>query len=136
MPIQHSPDNPPHIFAWHRAAWQQIAPHVRYKTVDKGDTIINHGDSANILWLVLRGWVKLTRQTPDGKEVIVGLCTGDDVFGETALFPDNNYPYHAEIIADGTELVMIPAEVMRNILAKDTVFSSHIVLVAVCRACQ
>ena len=87
---------------------------------------MHHGDTASNLWLVHHGWVKLTRQTPDGKETIVGLCTDGDVFGEAALFPNASYPYHAQTIGDHTELTAIPTDVIRKTIAKDSSLNGSI----------
>lgn len=103
-----------------------LTPHTKIKTYDKDDTVLHHGDAAESLWLVLKGWVKLTRQTPDGKESIVGLCTQGDVFGEAALFPNANYPYTAQIAENGTVLAAISAAAIRNLVAKDSVLSTRI----------
>jgi CRP-like cAMP-binding protein len=106
--------------------WVDIAPTLRKKSYENDDRVISHGDSAGSLWLVLSGWVKLTRQTPDGKESIVGLCTEGDVFGEAALFPHANYPYHAQTLAVHTELVAIPSDVIRKLIAENAALSGAI----------
>lgn len=124
--LPNSPTPEHALFQKHPDAWRQIAPQARRKQAHKDDAVIFHGDPANALWLVLSGWVKLSRQTPDGKETIVGLCTSGDVFGEAALFPQANYPYHAEALTEDTELTAIPADVVRNIIGKDTALSSSI----------
>lgn len=103
-----------------------LAPHAKIRLHAKDDVILHHGDAAGSLWLVLSGWVKLTRQTPDGKESIVGLCTDGDVFGEAALFPHANYPYHAQTLATNTELMAIPADIIRPMLAGNAVLSGSI----------
>lgn len=78
------------------------------------------------MWLVLSGWVKITRQTPDGKESVIGLGSDGDVFGEAALFPHANYPYHVEVLEDNTELLAIPAEAIRTIIAQNRTLSATI----------
>ena len=93
--------------------WAEITPALRKKTYENDGHIVLHGDAASNLWLVLSGWIKLTRQTPDGKESIIGLCTEGDVFGEAALFPHANYPYSAEVVGNNAELVAIPAAIIR-----------------------
>ncbi len=107
-------------------AWNIIAPNLRHKSYHKDEVVIHHGDSAGNLWLVYRGWVKLTRLTPDGKETIISLCSEDDMFGEAALFMRANYPYNAQIISSDADLAMIPAEVIRRLIAKDASLSAHI----------
>ncbi len=106
--------------------WADVSNALRKKLYEHDDRIVSHGDAANNFWLVLSGWIKLTRQTPDGKESIIGLCTEGDVFGEAALFSHANYPYTAEAIGRGVELIAIPATIMRPLVAKDSHLSKHI----------
>lgn len=106
--------------------WADVSDSLRQKTFENEYRIISHGDAAASLWLVLKGWVKLTRQTPDGKESIIGLCTEGDIFGEAALFPHANYPYTAEAIGRSAELVSVPATVIRTLIAKEPSLSSHV----------
>ena len=112
------------FFAGYPAIWQQMKPGVRTCTMHKGDTVLHHGDAAQTLWLVHHGWVKLVRQTPDGKETVAGLCTHGDMFGEAALFPHASYPYTAEALEDGTELYAIPADSLRHVLKTNAGFST------------
>jgi CRP-like cAMP-binding protein len=101
-------------------------PSLRSKTYDSDARVVSHGDAAGSLWLVLSGWVKLTRQTPDGKESITGLCTEGDVFGEAALFANANYPYSAEVVGDAAELVAVPAATIRALVVKEPALSARV----------
>ncbi len=114
------------FFAAYPALWQQLRPGIRLRTLHKGDSVLCHGDAANALWLVQKGWVKLVRQTPDGKETVVGICTEGDLFGEAALFPHASYPYNAEVLEDQTELYAIPADALRALLQDNPSFSSGV----------
>lgn len=114
------------FFHKHPLIWKQLASHAHHKQFSKNDVVLRHGDPADALWLVLKGWVKMTRQSPDGKEMIVGLCTGGDVLGESALSPHANYPYYAEVIADDTEIAAIPAETIRNLIGSTPELASNI----------
>jgi CRP-like cAMP-binding protein len=96
------------------------------KSYHKHEVVLHHGDKAAALWLVLSGWVKITRQTPDGKESVIGLCSQGDVFGEAALFPHANYPYHAEVMGEDAELLTIPAEMIRGLIAQNAALSATI----------
>lgn len=115
---------------------EAVAPHTKIKMVQKDDMVLHHGDAASNLWLVLSGWVKLTRQTPDGKESIVGLCAEGDVFGEAALFAYANYPYHAEVLAADTQLAAIPAEIIRKLIAGNITFSNSMMALLNARTAQ
>lgn len=114
------------LFQNQPAVLQALAPHTKIKIYNKDDIVLRHGDAAGSLWLMLKGWVKLTRQTPDGKESIIGLCSEGDVFGEAALFPHANYPYHAQTLAADTELAAIPADVIRKLIAENAALSDAI----------
>ena len=114
------------LFQNQPALLQSLTPYIKTKHFDKDDVVLHHGDAAGSLWLVLKGWVKLTRQTPDGKESIIALCTEGDVFGEAALFPHANYPYHAQTLAAHTELAAIPSDVIRKLIAENVVLSNTI----------
>lgn len=114
------------LFAVNPELWNDVSKGLRSKSYKNNDSIILHGDAASGFWLVLSGWVKLTRQTPDGKEIILGLCTQGDVFGEAALFAHANYAYTAEVVSADASLAVIPATVMRSIVAKDSLISAHV----------
>jgi len=106
--------------------WEGVTATLRRKTYEHHEHIVSHGNEATSLWLVLKGWVKLTRQTPDGKESIIGLCTEGDVFGEAALFPNANYPYTAEVVGNEAELTAIPAATIRGLVAKSPALSARV----------
>lgn len=114
------------LFQHQPAILQALAPHTMIRSYDKDASIFHHGDAASHVWLVLGGWVKLTRQTPDGKESIIGLCAEGDVFGEAALFPHANYPYYAQTLTAQTELAAIPNHLIRQAIADNSSFSSRI----------
>ncbi len=114
---EHAHQHP--LFREHPTLWQSLNTLIHPSQHAKDSSVIHHGDEAQALWLVLSGWVKLVRQTPDGKETIIGLCTEGDVFGEASLFRHANYPYNAVVIDEATELVSIPAEPLREVLSKD-----------------
>lgn len=114
------------LFHTHPEAWQALLPSLHQKVCVKDEVVLHHGDAAVGLWLVYHGWVKLTRQTPDGKESIIGLCTEGDMFGEAALFPNANYPYNAQVIGADAELALIPAQAIRQTVAGDAALSASV----------
>lgn len=118
--IQTADAIPPHpLFEACPELWVRSATTLRKKHAQCNDRILSHGDEATGLWLLFSGWVKLTRQTPDGKETVIGLCTEGDIFGEAALFAHASYPYTAEVVGDEAVLAVIPASTMRNFVASD-----------------
>lgn len=118
-------DIPTHpLFESDPGAWRMLVTSIHRKVYARDKVVVCHGDAAHSLWLVYGGWIKLVRQTPDGKETIIGLCTEGDIFGEAALFPNASYPYQAEVIAGQAELARIPAKEIQAIAKQENTFSS------------
>jgi len=117
------------LFAEHRDIWRAVISKITTKFVAEDENVLQHGSPANALWLVLSGWVSLSRMTPDGKETIVGLCSEGDVFGEASLFAHANYPYHAQSISDETELACIPANLLRELIIEYPELSTHVMAI-------
>lgn len=128
------PDHP--LFHVQPKGWESIASSLMLREYTLGESVIHHGDEAEYLWLVFKGWVKLTRQTPDGKETIVRLCTTGDVFGKAALFAQANYPYHAEVISQHATIGSIPAGQLRTLVAANPPIAAHIMNLMNERAAQ
>lgn len=117
------------LFMDHADVCKSLCALVKPRRFGKDATVILHGTEANALWLVLSGWVTLARQTPDGKEAIVGLCTEGDVFGEAALFAHASYPYNAQAVSDDAELASIPATALREAIQENPGFSTHVMAI-------
>lgn len=80
---------------------------------EKGKIIFLHEDEAEHFFFVQKGWVKLFRETLDGTQSIVDILPEGHIFGETALFEDNLYPYSAEIV-EPAEIVHIPMNILKS----------------------
>jgi CRP-like cAMP-binding protein len=114
------------LFARFEAVWTSLLPQIQVKSYAKDEMVAHHGMAAHSIWLVLSGWVSLARNTPDGRESIVGLCCAGDLFGEAGLFLHATYPYNAQVVQADTELAVIPAEVMRRMVETHPQFSQSI----------
>lgn len=114
------------LFQHHPGAWRAVAPHITTRHYLKESQVFHHADEARFLWLVLSGWVVLTRHTPDGKESITGLCSEGEVFGEAALFSHATYPYNAQTVGGDAELAAIPADIIRSLLHNNPLLSGDI----------
>lgn len=72
----------------------------------KGHMLFQQGDSADGFFVVLSGWVKLFRQTPQGDEAVVHIVSRGEAFAEAAMFLGGRYPASAQI-AEDAELIRI-----------------------------
>jgi len=72
----------------------------------KGDYIFLECDQPRNLYVVVKGEVKLLKQTEDGRETIVEMAYPGEIFGEEAVFDGQPYPMTAQALED-VELLSI-----------------------------
>lgn len=81
--------------------------------------IFSQGDPADRFFVVLDGWVKLFRDTPDGNESLVGLFTRGDSFAEAAMFDQRGFPVNAAVVTEHAHLLVFPAHGFLRKLRED-----------------
>jgi CRP-like cAMP-binding protein len=64
----------------------------------KGKLLFQQGDAADRFYIVLGGWVKIFRLTPDGDQAVMGLFTRGESFAEAAMFMGGKFPASAEVV--------------------------------------
>jgi CRP-like cAMP-binding protein len=75
----------------------------------KEHVIFNEGDEGTALYTIVKGRVKISQSSPDGKERTLALLGPGDVFGELALLDGG--PRSADaVIAEDAELLVIPRQ--------------------------
>ncbi|MDK3073343.1 Crp/Fnr family transcriptional regulator [Sedimentitalea sp. JM2-8] len=70
----------------------------------RGETLFLQGEIAQVIHVVLDGWVKLYRISPNGNEAVVNVFTRGSSFGEAVAFRHGEYPVSAEAVTDCTLL--------------------------------
>lgn len=80
---------------------------------DKGQIVFVRGDKAASFFIVMNGWVKIYRDTHEGKEAVLGLFTRTDTFGEAVVFDGADYPYSAQAV-EKTKVIAIPAPALKE----------------------
>lgn len=83
------------------------------KKYTKNQAIFLHGDKANHFFIIISGWIKLHRETPEGDEAVIALFTRGDVFGEAAIFSKASYPFSAHA-AEESEIIEIPSGILKE----------------------
>ena len=79
----------------------------------KGDTLFRQGEPADSFFVVLGGWVKLYRVTPDGNEAVVGVFRCGETFAEAAMFLGGRYPVSAEVVTNA-RLIRVDGQLLRR----------------------
>ena len=64
----------------------------------RGETVFMQGEEAQVIHIVLDGWVKLYRIARNGNEAIVNVFTRSQSFGEAVAFQHETYPVSAEAV--------------------------------------
>ncbi|MCW9042022.1 MAG: Crp/Fnr family transcriptional regulator [Pseudopelagicola sp.] len=86
--------------------------------IHRGATIFLQGELSKSIYIVLDGWVKLYRITPNGAEAVVGTFTRGNSFGEAVAFRKDTYPVSAEAATDCTVLRVDTGSVL-NLIEDD-----------------
>lgn len=84
----------------------------------RGETIFLQGERAEVIHIVLDGWVKLYRVAPNGNEAVVNVFTRGHSFGEAVAFRLMPYPVSAEAVTE-CSLLMISARTFISILKRE-----------------
>jgi CRP-like cAMP-binding protein len=85
------------------------------KIYEKGALLFQQGDPANAFYVILDGWVKIARLTPEGGEAVVGMFRRGETFAEAAMFLGGRYPANAEVVTPSRLLKIDGDNLRRNI---------------------
>jgi CRP-like cAMP-binding protein len=66
----------------------------------RGATLFLQDEPADRFYLVLDGWVKLSRLTPGGVESVINVVAPGETFAEAAMFASAKFPVTAEAATD------------------------------------
>ena len=79
------------------------------KAFSRHAVLFLQGEPATRFFVILEGWVRLYRQTPQGHEVTIAVFGRGDSFAEAVVLQTMPFPVSAQVIAD-SRLLVIPAE--------------------------
>lgn len=96
------------------------------KVVDRSTVLFVKGEHADRFYLILDGWVKLTRQSFDGNESIIGVYTRGETFAEAAMFSQDGFPVNA-ICVGKCRLLMIPASSVFRTFKENSDYAINVV---------
>ncbi len=94
----------------------------RVQRHEKGKLLVLHEDAAERFFIIQSGWVKLYRETLDGTQSIVDVLTAGHMFGETAIFENDLYPYSAEAV-EPCEIVSLPLSLLKSEIETNNVLA-------------
>lgn len=96
-----------------RIMQQAVVRHER-----KGRVLFIQGDEAESFYLIVRGWVKLFRETLEGCEAVIDVRTKGHLFGDSCVFEDGFHGYSAQVVED-TTMIALPVYLLRQAIESD-----------------
>lgn len=85
---------------------QTLAALMTKASVTAGERLFNFGDPGDRAYLVSSGQVEIFGTDPTGQKVVYTVAEAGDLFGEISLLDHGSRTASAEVIADGTLLVL------------------------------
>lgn len=73
---------------------------VEHKNYKKGDLLFQAGETAETLFIINEGRLKLYKYTKDGKEQILHILKEGDFWGELQLLNESNFDCYAKVLED------------------------------------
>jgi len=98
---------------------QQVTPHIKQYAFKKKQLIFREGFKPDGLFLVRKGNIKVSKNSSNGKEVILFIAKENDVLGFISLLNNVDYMASAEAI-DEAEVYFFPKKVFFDIVATNS----------------
>ena len=106
----------PHKFGEYKKTHQ-------FNTYEKTDYVYFEDDSANKVYLINEGKVKLGYYTEEGEEIVKAILSKGEVFGEKAVLGEEKRNEFAQSINNGTSICPIEAETLQELIRDNKKFA-------------
>jgi CRP-like cAMP-binding protein len=100
-------------------SFEPIGRSIRFLDIERGTGLFSQDEPANLFYLVIEGWIKVFRTTPNGSEAVIGIFTRGQSFAEIAALAEDSYPANSVAVSDAC-LAEIPIQPIRDAIARDT----------------
>jgi CRP/FNR family transcriptional regulator, cyclic AMP receptor protein len=108
------------------ASLDRIAALSSKRTFESESVLFMRGDPGDALFGVVSGRVRVSTQTPNGKEVILNVMKPGDVFGEIALLDGQPRTASATAVTS-TQLIVIQRADFLNLLKREPQLAVHLI---------
>ncbi|MFB6355851.1 MAG: Crp/Fnr family transcriptional regulator [bacterium] len=92
-----------------------LADMTHVQDVPKNQPIYFPGDTADTVFMLKKGRVRLSRTSPEGKSITLALLEGGEIFGEMALMGEDERTTRAETL-ENSYICAAPREKFLNVL--------------------
>jgi len=108
-----------------RDPWLLLKQAGRRHPFHKKDVLFRAGEPAEELYLLDQGRVRLFNNSAQGRSLTLSVVEAGDIFGETALYPDQHRASYAQALSDGF-LYAIPRRWLERLLADNPAMALQI----------
>ncbi len=86
---------------------QEIAVICQKKRIDKKEILFTEGDLGRAVYYCIKGYIQLYKSDEQGRESVIKVIQGGELFGEVILFEKDHYPVTARALGQ-SDLIVIP----------------------------
>ncbi|MGV1012331.1 MAG: Crp/Fnr family transcriptional regulator [Flavobacterium sp.] len=106
--------------------YKEFANEHSFLDYNKGDYIYMEEDKSDKIYLINSGKIKIGYITDDGDEIILAILYRGEIFGEKAIFDNDERNEFAQAIENGTSICSVTQEVMSELLKNNDDFNISI----------
>lgn len=92
---------------------------------DKGEYVLHAGDDLQLLYLLVKGKIKVTYDFENGKSILLKFYRDFSALGDLELIQDRKITCHVEAVED-SEFIAIPVAPMRKKIQSDPVLLMYL----------
>ncbi|HNZ47809.1 MAG TPA: Crp/Fnr family transcriptional regulator [Candidatus Hydrogenedentes bacterium] len=89
---------------------KDLAGLMSIRRYEPGETVFQEGDTADGLYIIVDGQVKIGRYAPDGREQVLHIFEEGEPLGEAAMFEGGHFPATAQTLTAATILFLLRAD--------------------------
>ena len=107
----------------------QVHDHCRQRTLQAGEIVVLEGQRADALYIVRHGRIRAFRISDDGKEQVIFVHGPGATFNDVAVFDGGLALATAEALVSDTRICVVPASLMRTLLATNPRVAANVIRV-------
>lgn len=105
---------------------RELAQGARWREYSEGEIVVLEGEAAASLYYLQRGWLKVVKTSPSGREQILRFLEPGDTFNEIGVFTDRPNPATA-IALEPAGIWLIRRSDLNRLLSEHPTFSRHVI---------
>jgi CRP/FNR family transcriptional regulator len=105
---------------------KQVAAHMQLREYERGEALFWEGDPCAGLHIIEKGFVKLYRLSPQGRQYIVRVLQEGDTCNEVPTFDGGTNPVNVEAL-ETTRVWVVQSDILQKLLRKHPDFAQKVI---------